>query len=57
MMVKRMPDGNFSTKRVRRARGVAESRWGYDNPAWSREAQFADRDEPAEDAYDPYPRP
>ncbi len=57
MMVKRMPDGSLSTKRVRRRGSLAESTWEHDNDAWSHHKPYADRREPAEEAYDPRPRP
>ncbi|MCP3964190.1 MAG: hypothetical protein GY719_40690 [bacterium] len=57
MMVKRMPDGSLSTKRVRRREGVAESIWQHENPAWGRSKLYADRREVAGDAYDPRSRP
>ncbi len=57
MMVKRMPDGSLSTKRIRRRDGVANSTWDHDNAAWSREGPYRDRVEPSAQAYDPRPRP
>ncbi len=57
MMAKRMPDGSFSTKWVRRQGGVVESVWKHDNPAWGAQAAYADRREAAALAYDPRTRP
>ncbi len=57
LMVKRMPDGTFSSKRIRRQDGIAESLWEHQNPIWHRNETYADRHEPAEDAYDPRRRP
>ena len=57
MMVKRMPDGSLSTKRVRRRDGVAESVWAHEDQSWARQPAYQDRIENAEDAYDPRPRP
>ncbi len=57
MMVKRMPDGSFSTKRIHRREGIAESTWSHQNPNWASQEVYADRSEPAAAAYDPRPRP
>lgn len=57
MMVKRMPDGSYSTKRIRRDGTEAISTWSHDNPAWSQEEPYADRREPAAQAFDPRARP
>ena len=57
MMVKRMPDGSFSTKRIRRGDGVAVSTWAHDHVDWSMEEPYRDRTEPEDEAYDPRPRP
>ncbi|MCP3964189.1 MAG: hypothetical protein GY719_40685 [bacterium] len=57
MMVKRMPDSSLSTKWVRRAGDRAESSWGHDNEAWSRDLPYADKQEDAAEAYDPRARP
>ncbi len=57
LMVKRMPDGSFSTKRIRRRGEVAESTWDHANETWAREAPYRDRIEPVDEAYDPRPRP
>ena len=57
MMVKRMPDNSFSTKRIRRRDGVATSTWDHDHASWSQEEPYRDRVEPSIEAYDPRPRP
>ncbi len=57
LMVKRMPDGSFSSKRIRRRDSIAESLWVHENPIWYRNETYADRREPAEEAYDPRRRP
>lgn len=57
LMVKRMPDGTMSTKRIERAGGIAVSTWRHDEPAWADEEPYADRREPADEAYDPRVRP
>lgn len=57
LMVKRMSDDSFSTKRVVRRGEVAESLWDHDNPDWSEQPEYADRREPVAEAYDPRSRP
>ena len=52
MMVKRMPDGSLSTKRIRRRDGLATSSWDHDNVDWFREEPYRDRVEPSLEAYD-----
>lgn len=57
MMVKRMPDESLSVKRVRRDGESAHTVWQHEAPGWSREPAYADRREPAGEAYDPRTRP
>ena len=57
LMVKRMPDGSFSTKRIQRNGAFAHSYWQHDNPAFAEQASFSDRVEPSVQAYDPRVRP
>lgn len=57
LMVKRMPDGTLSTKRVIREGATATSTWTHENPDWASVEAFADVTEPAETAYDPRVRP
>ena len=57
LMVKRMPDGSLSTKRIQRRDGVAETVWQHDRPLWEDESVFASGREPARLAYDPRRRP
>ena len=57
LMVKRMPDGSLSTKRVERKHGIAVSSWYHEHDSWAGLAAYADRQEPSEQAYDPRKRP
>ena len=53
LMVKRMPDDTFSTKRVVRRGDIAESVWRHENPRWATVEGFTDLVEDAAVAYDP----
>lgn len=55
MMVKRMPDGSFSTKWIQRKGHWAYTEWIHENPEWAK--KFKDKGEKASDAYDPRKRP
>ena len=57
LMVKRMPDDTFSTKRIRRREGLAESTWVHENESWRAEAPYQNRTQKSEEAYDPRARP
>ena len=56
LLVKRMPDGSLSTKRMRPMGAVVESTWEHDRQEWEREPVFADRVDSIADAYDPRQR-
>lgn len=55
VMAKRMPDGSFSAKIIRRGEKQARVVWQHENPDW--EKDFSNTEESLDTVYDPRKRP